>query len=115
MGAWSCRPRRARCDAARRAVAEKAFLSWVPTLRAGLSEREAASRLIAALLSSGADGLAFDPIIATAPVVRRPTPCPVTTDWKPWRLGHRRLGACVDGHVSDLTRVRRWPTLGSAV
>jgi Xaa-Pro dipeptidase len=85
-------------------AAEKAFQSWVPTLRAGMSEREAASRLVSALLASGADGLAFDPIVASGPRGALPHAVPgdrrfqhgdwVVVDW----------GARVSGYVSDLTR-----------
>lgn len=85
-------------------VAEKAFLSWIPMLRAGMSEREAASRLVAALLTSGADGLAFDPIVASGPRGALPHAVPgdrcfqagdwIVVDW----------GARVNGYVSDLTR-----------
>lgn len=86
-------------------VAEKAFLSWAPTLRAGLSEREVASRLIAALLSSGADGLAFDPIIATGARGALPHAVPGDDRLKPGDWVIVDWGARVDGYVSDLTRV----------
>ncbi len=91
-------------------VAEKAFLYWLPTLRAGISEREAASRLVSALLANGADGLAFDPIVASGPRGALPHAVPgdrlfqagdwIVVDW----------GARVGGYVSDLTRA---VTLGS--
>lgn len=94
-------------DAMQRAtrVAEKAFLSWVPTLRAGLSEREAASRLIAALLSNGSDGLTFDPIIATGVRGALPHAVPGDDRLKPGDWVIVDWGARVDGYVSDLTRV----------
>lgn len=85
-------------------VAEMAFLSWLPTLRVGMSEREAASRLLAALLDNGADGVAFDPIVASGPRGALPHAVPgerrfeagdwIVVDW----------GARVGGYVSDLTR-----------
>lgn len=93
-------------DRMRRAarVAERAFRSWVATLRVGMTEREAAARLIAALLSSGADALAFDPIVAGGPRGALPHATPsdrlfqrgdwIVVDW----------GARVDGYCSDLTR-----------
>jgi Xaa-Pro dipeptidase len=86
-------------------VAERAFLSWLPMLRTGMTEREAAARLIAAILSSGAEALAFDPIIASGPRGALPHATPgerafrhgdwVVVDW----------GAKVDGYCSDLTRM----------
>ena len=86
-------------------VAEQAFLSWVDTLRVGISEREAASKLVAALLAHGAEGLAFSPIVASGPRGALPHAVPgervfergdwVVVDW----------GAKVDGYDSDLTRM----------
>jgi len=86
-------------------VAEEAFLRWVPMLRAGITEREAAAHLVGALLSGGADRLAFDPIVAGGPHGSLPHAVPgdrafqlgdwIVVDW----------GAVVDGYCSDLTRV----------
>ncbi|MGC9469674.1 MAG: M24 family metallopeptidase [Anaerolineae bacterium] len=93
-------------DAMRRAVrvAEAAFLAWVQLLRPGMTEKEAASRLVASLLNGGADALAFDPIVASGPRGALPHAVPgarqlregdwVVVDW----------GAKVDGYCSDLTR-----------
>ncbi|MGC9349803.1 MAG: M24 family metallopeptidase [Anaerolineae bacterium] len=86
------------------AVAERAFLEWITYLRVGMTEREAAARLVSALLSGGADGLAFDPIVASGPNGALPHAVPgdrlfqagdwIVVDW----------GARVAGYVSDLTR-----------
>lgn len=86
-------------------VAERAFLAWLSELRVGMTEREAAARLIAALLAHGADKLAFDPIVAAGPHGALPHAVPgdrplaagdwVVVDW----------GAQVEGYVSDLTRM----------
>ena len=86
-------------------VAEQAFLSWVETLRIGITEREAASKLVAALLAHGADSVAFNPIVAGGPRGALPHAVPgerlfqrgdwVVVDW----------GAKVDGYDSDLTRM----------
>jgi Xaa-Pro dipeptidase len=93
-------------EAMRRAVdvAERAFLAWVPTLRAGMTEREAAARLVGTLLTGGADALAFNPIVAGGPRGALPHATPsdrpfaqgdwIVVDW----------GAEVDGYCSDLTR-----------
>ena len=86
-------------------VAESAFLSWLDELVVGMTEREASARLVGAILGSGADGLAFGPIIAGGPNGGLPHATPgdrpfqagdwVVVDW----------GARIDGYVSDLTRM----------
>ena len=93
-------------DAMQRAVrvAEEAFKAWVPLLHAGMSEREAASRLVGALLGSGADGLAFDPIVAGGPRSALPHAVPGE---RPFQVGDWVVvdwGARVDRYCSDLTR-----------
>lgn len=96
----------AELDTLRRAiaVAEAAFRLWLKSLRVGMTEREAAGRLTATLLSSGADGIAFGPIVCGGPNGALPHAVPgdrrfqlgdwVVVDW----------GATVDSYHSDLTR-----------
>ncbi len=86
-------------------VAEDAFLQWVSILAPGMTERAAASLLIAELLRGGADGLAFNPIVASGPNGALPHAVPgnrqfQTGDWivVDW-------GANVGGYASDLTRM----------
>ena len=96
------------------AVAEKAFQMWLPQLCVGMTEREAAARLIAALLSNGADALAFAPIVCGGPNGR----CPTRTrrsGHSNWRLGGCRLGRCggwlrlgPDQDGCSESRVRLW-------
>jgi Xaa-Pro dipeptidase len=87
------------------AVAERAFLSWVEMLRVGISEREAASKLVAALLTNGADGLAFSPIVASGPRGALPHAVPGGRVFRPGDWVVVDWGAKVDGYVSDLTRM----------
>lgn len=85
-------------------VAEEAFVAWLPLLRVGMTEREAASRLIGAVLGSGADALAFDPIIAAGPHGALPHAVPGE---RPFQAGDWIVvdwGARVSGYNSDLTR-----------
>ncbi len=85
-------------------VAEEAFLAWVPMLREGITERRAAALLVGALLSGGADGLAFDPIVASGPQGALPH---AAAGERPFQEGDWVVvdwGAMVDGYVSDLTR-----------
>ncbi len=94
-------------DAMRRAVqiAEQSFLDWLPHLHAGMTEREAAARLIAEMLSHGAEGLSFDPIVCGGPNGALPHAVPgeralrrgdwVVVDW----------GVFSGGYASDITRM----------
>jgi Xaa-Pro dipeptidase len=97
----------AELDAMQRAVAvaERAFQAWIPQLRVGMTEREAAAHLIAALLSGGADGLAFAPIVCAGPNGAMPHAHP---GHRPFQSGDWLVvdwGAEVDGYISDLTRM----------
>ncbi len=93
--------------AMRRAIAltEVAFLRWLEELRVGMTEREAAARLIAQLLTGGADALSFEPIVVGGPNGALPHAVPgdrpfqagdwVVVDW----------GVFLDGYASDITRM----------
>jgi len=97
----------AELDAMRRAVAvaEHAFELWVSQLRVGMTEREAAARLIAALLSNGADALAFDPIVCGGPNGALPHAHPAHRPFQPGDWMVVDWGAVVDGYDSDITRM----------
>lgn len=87
------------------AVAEHAFELWLPQLRVGMTEREAAARLIAALLANGADALAFDPIVCGGPNGAMPHAHPGNRPFQPGDWVVVDWGAVADGYVSDLTRM----------
>ncbi|HQE92012.1 MAG TPA: Xaa-Pro peptidase family protein [Anaerolineae bacterium] len=97
----------AELEAMRRAVAvaEQAFELWVPQLRLGMTEREAAARLIAVLLSHGADALAFAPIVCGGPNGALPHAHPAHRPFQPDDWVVVDWGAVVDGYDSDLTRM----------
>jgi len=86
------------------AVAEQAFLAWLPQVRVGMTEREAAARLIAALLTHGADKLAFEPIVAAGANGALPHAVPGDRPLAPGDWLVVDWGAIVAGYVSDLTR-----------
>lgn len=87
------------------AVAEEAFTAWLTQLRVGMTEHEAAARLVASILTHGAEALAFEPIVAGGPNGGLPHAVPgerpfeagdwIVVDW----------GALVDGYASDITRM----------
>lgn len=85
-------------------VAEQAFQVWLPQLRVGMTEKEAAARLVAALLTHGAEGLAFEPIVVGGPNAASPHAVPGA---RPFQAGDWVVvdwGAFVDGYASDITR-----------
>lgn len=85
-------------------VAERAWETAKPQLKAGVRERDFALALEFAMRQGGADGMAFAPIVASGPQGARPHHTPnervmetgdfVTVDW----------GATVGGYNSDITR-----------
>lgn len=86
------------------AVAETAFLGWLADLHPGMTEREATARLVARLLTSGADAISFDPIVAGGPNGALPHAVPGS---RPLAYGDWLVvdwGAFVEGYASDLTR-----------
>lgn len=97
----------AELDAMRRAVtvAERGFTLWLPQLCVGMTEREAAARLVAAMLSNGADTLAFNPIVCGGPNGAMPHAHPAHRPFQPGDWVVVDWGAVVDGYDSDLTRM----------
>ncbi len=85
-------------------IAEAAFVQIKPMLKAGVTEREIALELEFAIRRGGADGAAFETIVASGPQGASPHHTPngrvlemgdfVTIDW----------GANVGGYNSDITR-----------
>lgn len=85
-------------------VAEDAFRKLLPTLRVGLTEKEIAGLMLLALLESGAEKLAFEPIVSAGP--NGASPHAVPTD-RPIAEGDLLIldwGAQVGDYVSDITR-----------
>ena len=86
-------------------MAESAFLAWLPQLHVGMTEREAAARLVSALQSHGAEGLAFSPIVCGGPNGALPHAFPAE---RPFQAGDWVVvdwGAKVAGYASDITRM----------
>lgn len=86
------------------AVLERAFAATLPFIRPGVRERDVAVRFHIAALEQGADGLAFDTIVASG--WRAALPHGVAGD-KVIEDGDwltLDLGVMVDGYASDMTR-----------
>ncbi len=86
------------------AVAEAALRIWLPQVRIGMTEREAARRLVQACFAAGADALAFDPIVVAGPSAALPHATPSDRPMGQGELMIVDFGVVVDGYVSDLTR-----------
>lgn len=97
----------AELQAMRRAVhvAEQALRATMPQLRAGMTERQAASELTAQMLRAGSDSeLPFPPIVASGPNSALPHATPTDRQLQPGDFLIIDWGAAVDGYISDLTR-----------
>lgn len=86
------------------AVAEEALRMWLLQIRIGMTEREAARRLIQACFAAGADALAFEPIVVAGPSTALPHATPSDRPMERGELMLVDFGVVVDGYVSDLTR-----------
>ncbi|HSL59985.1 MAG TPA: aminopeptidase P family protein [Acidimicrobiales bacterium] len=93
----------ARIEAAA-AIADAALGEVVPMLRAGPTEAEVALALEVAMRRLGADGPAFDTIVASGPASARPHHRPDARVITTGDLVVIDMGARVDGYCSDMTR-----------
>ncbi len=85
-------------------VAQRGLQATIPSIRAGVTERQLASELTLQLLRAGTDAGAFTPIVSGGPNSANPHAVP--TD-RPLARGDLLVidwGAAVDGYQSDLTR-----------
>jgi Xaa-Pro dipeptidase len=86
-------------------IAEAALLAAIPSLRRGMTEREAASEMTLQLLRAGSDPeLPFPPIVASGPNAALPHAVPTERRLQAGDLLIVDWGATVDGYISDLTR-----------
>ena len=86
------------------AVAEKALKRIIPRIKVGLSERQIAAMLTNELLASGAESIAFGPIVAGGPNSAIPHAVPTDRAIRNGDLLVVDWGVYVDGYPSDITR-----------
>ncbi len=86
------------------AVTDAAFQAVVRELRPGMTEREVALRLEAALIEAGADGAAFPIAVASGPHGALPHYRPTQRRIAPGEPIVIDMGAVVAGYCADLTR-----------
>lgn len=85
-------------------IAEKALESVLPACKPGISEIELARRLAHVIDELGAEGVAFEPIVASGPNAALPHAEPGERRLRKGDLVIFDLGAVVDGYCSDMTR-----------
>lgn len=86
------------------AIADDAFVSLLPTLGTGITERAFALALEFAMRERGASGTSFDPIVASGPNGARPHARPADRVIGRGELVVCDFGCIVDGYCSDMTR-----------
>lgn len=86
------------------AVAEKALKRIAPRIKVGLTERQVAAMLTQELLASGAESIAFGPIVAAGPNSAIPHAVPTDRVIRNGDLLVVDWGVYVDGYPSDITR-----------
>jgi len=97
----------AEVDAMRRAVqvAQDALEVTIPSIKAGMTEKELAAELTVRLLRGGSEPeLPFSPIVAAGPNSANPHAAPSDRKLQRGDLLIVDWGAAVDGYISDLTR-----------
>jgi len=97
----------AEVDAIRRAVriAQDALETVIPSIKAGMTEKELAADLTVQLLRHGSEpDLPFAPIVAAGPNSANPHAAPSDRKLQRGDLLIVDWGAAVDGYISDLTR-----------
>lgn len=85
-------------------ITAQAFDHALGWLQPGLTEVEVAQRLIADMVAAGADGSAFDPIVASGPNGSRPHHSPGQRVLASGDLVTMDFGALVAGYHADMTR-----------
>ncbi len=85
-------------------VSEKAYQTALKLIRPGATERDIAAQLIHSMVRSGAEELAFWPIVAAGENAAYPHHKPTDRDLRPGDLVIIDWGARVDGYCADITR-----------
>lgn len=86
------------------AITEQALAQVVGLVRAGLTERQIANELLAALMRHGAHGMAFDPLIQSGPNTALPHLSATERVINSGDVLLLDFGIVVDGYLSDITR-----------
>ncbi|MEU4403300.1 aminopeptidase P family protein [Streptosporangium sp. NPDC023963] len=85
-------------------ITDRAFVEVLPELRPGLTEKEVARALERRMIELGADGLAFDSIVASGPNGAIPHHSPADRPLERGDLVTMDFGALYRGYHADMTR-----------
>lgn len=85
-------------------LTETVFDHVVAGLQPGLTEREVAAEITYQHLRRGADGMAFDPIVASGPNGAKPHARPTDRTLQEGDVVVIDMGGILDGYASDMTR-----------
>ncbi|NLJ80392.1 MAG: aminopeptidase P family protein [Firmicutes bacterium] len=85
-------------------IGDEAFAEILGSIRSGMSEKEAALELEFAMRRLGADGMSFDPIVASGPNSALPHARPSERIFSYGDFVVFDFGCIVDGYCSDMTR-----------
>lgn len=85
-------------------LTSEAFTEVLSLVRPGISEREIASEVDFRMRHKGAEGTAFETIVASGPRAALPHARPTDKQLKPGELVILDLGAILGGYTADLTR-----------
>lgn len=85
-------------------ITEAVFEAILDTMRPGVSERDIAAEVVYQHLRRGAEGMAFDPIVASGPNAARPHARPTNRTLQRGDMIVLDMGCFANGYASDMTR-----------
>ena len=85
-------------------ITDKAFSKLLPEIKVGMTEKQIMARLNYHMLMCGADGMAFDTIVASGPNSSKPHAVPSDRPIQSGDLLLFDFGAKKNGYCSDMTR-----------
>ena len=85
-------------------ITDEVFMRILDCIRPGVTEQELAAEIISHLMMEGAQGLAFDPIVASGPLAAWPHARPTKKELQSEEIVLLDFGCTVQGYASDMTR-----------
>ena len=85
-------------------ITDKAFSEVLPRIKAGMTEKQVQAELVYCILKSGADNLAFDPIVVSGPNTSMPHGVPGDRVLQDGDFITMDFGALYGSYCADMTR-----------